>query len=89
MRKKKSYEDELTEAFSSVLRELRTLRGLSQGDLSKSAGIHRAYICDLERTPRNVSVKNLSRLADALDIAPSKLVAAVERRIERARKKRV
>jgi transcriptional regulator with XRE-family HTH domain len=88
MPKQKLYEDELTEALSAILKERRMLLGLSQDDVAAKTGMHRSYICDLERIPRNVSLKNLSRLAEALGISPSKLVATAERLVEENRRRR-
>ncbi|MFX7567125.1 helix-turn-helix transcriptional regulator, partial [Acinetobacter baumannii] len=41
------------------------LLGLSQNEVAEMTGINRSYVSDLETTPRNVSVKNLSRMAEA------------------------
>lgn len=42
--------------------------GLSQDQLAKRAGMHRAYISDIERGGRNVTVSSLRRITDALHV---------------------
>ncbi len=43
--------------------------GLSQVDLSQRSGFHRSYISDVERGSRNVSLKSIEKLAEALGIS--------------------
>lgn len=50
--------------------------GLSQEELAFRAGMKRSYLSDLERGTRNPSVRALGRLAEALGIEPSQLVAS-------------
>lgn len=50
------------------IRALRALRGWRQTDLAQAAGMQRAYIGAVERGERNLSLHNLERIADALDV---------------------
>jgi transcriptional regulator with XRE-family HTH domain len=59
--------------FGKRLKELRLRSGLSQGALAHLAGIHRNYYGETERGLRNVSLKNIIKLATALEVHPSKL----------------
>lgn len=61
------------------MREFRRVRGLSQEQLGYDAGLHRTYIGGIERGERNPSLTNILRIADALDVSPSELLAATER----------
>jgi CheY-like chemotaxis protein len=42
--------------------------GISQEELAWRAGIHRTYVCDIERGARNVSLENIAKLAQALEV---------------------
>jgi len=54
--------------FGERLRELRTGCGLSQEKLAEEADLHRTYVSSVERGERNISLENIARLADALQI---------------------
>lgn len=66
-------------AFGAAVRELRIAKGLSQEKLAELAEIHRTYIGDVERGTRNIALVNMTRIANALDIPLSKLIAEMER----------
>jgi transcriptional regulator with XRE-family HTH domain len=76
-----SSHDRLVLAVSKILVERRESLGLSQSDLSQRSGLHRSYIGDLERGFRNLAMKNLCRLAVALEMKPSKVVSLAEKRL--------
>lgn len=61
-------EAELLTAFGQRLRGLRRERRLTQEGLSRKTGLNQSYISDLERGKRNISLKNLYRLARALKV---------------------
>jgi two-component system response regulator len=54
--------------FGTAVRKWREKLHVSQEVLAKRAGLHRTYICDVERGARNVSLKNVQKLADALTV---------------------
>lgn len=60
--------------FGKNVRALRDDAGLSQEELAFRAGMKRTYLSDLERGTRNPTVRALGRLADALAVAPSRLL---------------
>lgn len=64
------------EALATNLRRLRAERGLSQEALADLAGIHRNYLGGIERRERNVGLDNIERLARALGMPISELLAA-------------
>jgi transcriptional regulator with XRE-family HTH domain len=66
-------------AFGGAVRRLRAARGLSQEGLAELAGVHRTYVGGIERGERNVSLLSIDRLAAALSVAPSALMADAER----------
>ena len=66
-------------ALGQAVRELRAARGVSQEALAELSELHRTYVGGIERGERNPSFTNLLRLAEALRVRPSELMAQVER----------
>jgi transcriptional regulator with XRE-family HTH domain len=66
-------------AFGRVLREQRETHGLSQEGLALAAGVDRTFVSQMERGIRQPTLTTLWKLAAALDVTPSRLVARVER----------
>ncbi len=66
-------------AFGAALREIRTERGLSQEAVAVAAGLNRAYYNGVELGKRNVAIVNIGKLADALNLQPSVILARAER----------
>lgn len=73
-------DDWLPATFSKVIHRRREFLRISQEELSHRSGLHRTYISDVERGARNVSLKNMSKLAEALEISPSALMRWTELR---------
>jgi two-component system, response regulator len=46
---------------------------ISQEELAGRAGLHRTYVCDVERGARNVSLESIEKLARALEISTAAL----------------
>lgn len=68
-----------------AIRNRRDELGLSQERLGLESGIHRNYIGGVERAERRPSVTTLARLAEALGMRPSELLARAESLGDRAR----
>lgn len=49
--------------------------GMSQEELAHQADMKRSYLSDLERGTRNPSVRAVAKLAKALGVSPSELLA--------------
>lgn len=64
------------------VRDLRKQRGLSQEQLGELSGFHFSYIGGLERGQKNVSLLNLDKIADALEV-PLHEVFIYERQMKR------
>ncbi|HAR88029.1 MAG TPA: XRE family transcriptional regulator [Ruminococcaceae bacterium] len=64
----------IKEVFGTNLRKYRTEKGFSQEKFAELCGLHRTYISDIECFQRNVSLENIQKIAEALDIDPSALL---------------
>lgn len=64
----------LLKAFGKRIRDLRTARGLSQEKLAELTGFHRTYIGMVERGERNLSLINIGKFAETLELSPSELL---------------
>lgn len=71
--------DSLLTALSGVVRRRREQLDLSQEQIALRSGLHRTYISDIERGARNLSIKNLHRLAVALEMRASELIESIEK----------
>jgi transcriptional regulator with XRE-family HTH domain len=66
--------DDLLLRFGKRMREYRVARGLSQEDLACKSGLHRTYIGMVERAEKNITLRNIGRLASALELTISELM---------------
>jgi transcriptional regulator with XRE-family HTH domain len=60
--------------FGERLAKLRKAKGWSQEVLALESGIARSYLGGVERGQRNISLDNICRLAEALEVKPSELM---------------
>jgi len=56
------------------IKDIRLEKKLSQGDIAKILGIHSTYISQIERGVRNPTIKNIEKIAKALDIHINELL---------------
>jgi len=68
-------------AFGKVLRELRLNKGLSQEQLGFEADLRRTYVSILELGQQQPSLTTLLKLANALNIKASQLMALLEEKM--------
>lgn len=61
-------------AFGARLRALRGDAGLTQEGLADAAGLHWTYVGQIERGERNLTYKNILRLARGLGVGPGELI---------------
>ncbi|MGD0793175.1 MAG: helix-turn-helix transcriptional regulator [Terriglobales bacterium] len=55
------------------MRQIRKRKGLSQEALALACGLDRTYIGGVERGERNISLINVHRIAEALEVNPKEL----------------
>ena len=60
--------------FGTKVRERRLLLGLSQEELASRAGVHRTYVGMVERAEKNLTLRNIERLATALELPIEQLM---------------
>jgi transcriptional regulator with XRE-family HTH domain len=54
--------------FGVKVRDLRKQRNLSQEELADKARLHRTYIGMIERAEKNITLINIEKIANALDV---------------------
>lgn len=54
--------------FGLNVQNIRKSKGLSQERLAELASLHRTYIGMIERGEKNITIKNIEKIADALGI---------------------
>ena len=55
--------------FGNRVRELRKLKNLSQEELAFRADVHRTYIGMIERAEKNITLLNIEKIANALEVS--------------------
>ncbi|MBI3659107.1 helix-turn-helix transcriptional regulator [Candidatus Acetothermia bacterium] len=66
-------EDLILRRFGQRVANLRRARQWTQIELAQRTGLHRSYIAGVESGRRNVSFRNLLRLAQGLELSPEQL----------------
>ena len=69
---------DILKVFGTNLKKYRTDLGISQEAFAGLCGLHRTYISDIERFKRSISLDNIQRIADALQIETYKLFIPME-----------
>lgn len=64
---------DIIKVFGQNVRKYRELKGLSQEKLAEKCGLHRTYISSIECFRRSISLENIQRIANALEIETYKL----------------
>ncbi len=63
----------ITTKLGYRIRELRTKIGLSQEKFAQKIGMDRTYFASVELGKRNISIINLEKIADGLEVTLSEL----------------
>jgi len=62
--------NDILSIIGANVRRYRTARGLSQESLAENSGLHRTYVGAVERGERNISARNIEKIAKELGVAP-------------------
>lgn len=65
---------DLRNILADNIRAMRASKGFSQEDLAEHCGLHRTYIGSVERGERNISLENIEKLAEALNVTAPQLL---------------
>ena len=60
--------------FGHNVQKYRISQGLSQENLADLAGVHRTYIGMIERAEKNITLRNMEKIAKALNIQIQELL---------------
>jgi len=61
-------ETNILKRFGLNVRQIRRLKGLSQEELAFRANVHRTYIGMIERAEKNITLVNIEKIANALEV---------------------
>jgi transcriptional regulator with XRE-family HTH domain len=64
---------DILKVFGTNLKKYRTEKKLSQEKFAELCDLHRTYISDIECFRRSISLENIQKIADALEIETYKL----------------
>ncbi|MBR5479183.1 MAG: helix-turn-helix transcriptional regulator [Clostridia bacterium] len=64
---------DIVKVFGDNVRKYRTAKNISQEKFAELCGLHRTYISDIECYRRSISLSNIQKIADALEIDTYKL----------------
>ena len=65
---------DIIKVFGSNVKAYRQRLGLSQEAFAEKCGMHRTYISAIECFRRSISLENIQKIADALEIEPYQLL---------------
>lgn len=61
----------ITDKIGNRIRELRSRTGLSQEKFAQKMGMDRTYFASVELGKRNISIVNIEKIANGLDVSLS------------------
>jgi transcriptional regulator with XRE-family HTH domain len=72
-------ESDILKIFGEKVRLLRVKQNLSQEELAHLAGVHRTYIGMIERAEKNITLVNIEKVANALNVSIAELLSNGEK----------
>ena len=74
---------DIKKLFGKNVRIYRESHGISQEKLTHICGLHRTYIGSIERGERNISLENIQKIADALEVKITDLFEGINAKKDR------
>jgi len=68
----------IQKAFGACVRKYRSGTGLSQEKFALKINMDRTYLASVESGRRNISIENIKKIADGLNLSLSDLFSAVD-----------
>ena len=65
---------DIRKLLGNKIRLIRIQKKISQEELAFDSNLHRTYISDVERGRRNISIKNIEKIAKALKVSIKRLM---------------
>ncbi len=62
-------DSDILKKFGDKVRDIRKQLNLSQEELADKAGVHRTYIGMIERAEKNITLLNIEKIANALEVS--------------------
>lgn len=70
---------DIQKAFGLRVQQLRKETGMSQEKFALSINMDRTYLASVEAGKRNISINNIKKIADGLNISISELFGNIEK----------
>lgn len=64
----------ISKRLGANIKKIRTQKGMSQGDICRALNMDRGYMSAIENGKKNITIQQLERLAQALDVSVDKLL---------------
>lgn len=68
-----NYDTSLNVLIGIKIRQIRNGMNLSQEEFAWRIGVHRTYLGQIERAEKNISLRNIEKICNALEIEPKEL----------------
>lgn len=64
----------ISKRLGDNIKKIRTRKGMSQGDICRAIDMDRGYMSAIENGKKNITISQLERLAQALEVSVDKLL---------------
>ncbi len=64
----------ISKRLGGNIKKIRTSKGMSQGDICRALDMDRGYMSAIENGKKNITISQLERLAQALEVSTDKLL---------------